>query len=62
MLNDSKIISKKKLNVKNNIKTNDLNSIVIDFSKNFKVKNLMDLKGKISFYPDYDYKKLRKDF
>ena len=30
-----------------------------EFVKNRKIKNLKDLKGKISFADDYDYKRMR---
>ncbi len=41
-------------------KDDSINRVLSDFVLKRKEKNLKDLKGKISFREDYDYKSLRK--
>lgn len=45
-----------------NIKTKKelVNLAIYELVENYKKKNLMDLKGKISFFDDYDYKSMRE--
>ena len=61
MQKNTKISSRGKTKSKNIKKKSDSDLILAKSSKMFKVKNLIDLKGKISFLPDYDYKKMRID-
>ena len=60
MLKNSKQGSKIKINHRSINDISELNSILVNCSKKFKVMNLMDLKGKISFSSEYNYKESRK--
>lgn len=58
VLNDSLVEEAMRLS-KVNTKEELINLALEEYIKNHKKKNLMELKGKISFDDDYDYKAMR---
>jgi hypothetical protein len=52
---------KKEIHKSDSEEISNLNSTFNKNTRKFKIKNFMDLKGKIDFIPDYDYKKMREN-